>query len=88
MTLTSPQNFDRLLILFSARFFLWARSFNLWRSFSFAFFASLQFDWATTTGRLLGLATFSPDKDGGIHIKVLPKETSKLAGFSKPFLLC
>ena len=39
-------------------FLLWAKSFIFfWRSFSLAAFAGLQFGWATTTSRLLGLAT-------------------------------
>ena len=59
-------------------------------SFSLVQLVSLHLDWATTTGRLLGPATFLPDKDGDISFSVLPKDTtSKLAGlFSTLFSLC
>ena len=51
-------------------------------------FAGLQFDRATTTGRLLGPITCLPHKDEEIPLSVLPTDTtSKFAGlFSKlPF---
>ena len=44
-------------------------------------FASLQLDWATTTGRLLGPTTCLPHENGGISLSALPKDTTnKLAG--------
>ena len=38
-------------------------------------FASLQLDWATTSGELLGPTTCLPHKDEGIPLSALPKDT-------------
>ena len=59
---------------------------DCWSSFTdykllISLFASLQSDWAISICILLGPATCLPDKDGGISLDVLPKDTtSKLAG--------
>ena len=53
-----------------------------------AYFASLQLDWATTTGRLLGHTSCLPHKDRGIPLSVLPMNTTaKLAGLFSTLLL-
>ena len=58
-------------------------------SFSSALFAGLQFNWVTTTGRLLGPATCLPHKDGDNSLNVFPKDTtSKLAGLFSTLSLC
>ena len=47
-----------------------------------ALFASLQLDWGSTTGRLLGPTTCVPQKDGGIPLSVLPKDKRQASLFS------
>ena len=48
-------------------------------NFSFALFVSLQLDWATTTGRLLGPATYLSHKDEGIPFSVFLRGRDKQA---------
>ena len=59
-------------------------------NFSLALVASLQLDWATSMGRLLGPFTCLTHKDGDIPFGVLAKDTtSNLAGlFSTLSVLC
>ena len=72
--------FKQAFLLRIGKIFLFLRSFSENELFINPF-ASLQLDWSTTTGRLLGPTTCLPHKDGDISFSVLLKDTTnKLAG--------
>ena len=50
-----------------------------------ALFVSLQLDWATTMGRLLGPTTCLPHKDGDIPLSLLPKDALTTVAMSTIF---
>ena len=78
------------LSFFYGKSFIFGEAFQI-MSFSVSLFASLQLDWAITTGRLLGPATCLLHKDGGVSLSVLSKnKTNELAGLfstATPFVL-
>ena len=62
-------------------FFIWTRSFNFGEvsqimNLLLTLFASLQLNWVTIMGILLGPAMCLSHEDGGISLSVLPKDTT------------
>ena len=51
-----------------------------------ALFASVQLDWVTTTGRLLGPTTCLPHESGGNPLSNLPKQACRLVLHTVPIL--